>query len=131
MVKSKEAVFAVAAFGVLAYVVGKDIPLVFVIGAAVVSISLFLYHVLSFEQIGFYKDTAKERLKEIEMLLNKEMIKGNMRFQKEYLEYEKMARKGKRIRITILLRIMAGILISLWVVLIVVKICEFLCSLFL
>lgn len=131
MTQGKEAIFAVAAFGVFAFVLGKDVSIWTILGAAVVSISLFLYNVLAFKKIHIYKETAIERLKEIEILLNKEMTNDSICFQTEFEEYEKRAieklRKSKKytkwFRITTLLWTMAGILITLWVILIVVKIC--------
>lgn len=138
MSQGKGAVFAVAAFGVFAYVLGKDVTIWTILGAAVVSISLFLYHVLAFKKIHIYKETAIERLREIEGSVNENKSLDCIRFQTEFKKYEERAigelskskKHNKWFRITTLLWTMAGILITLWVVLIIVKICEWLFSLF-
>ena len=71
--QSKEAIFAVASFGVLALVISKDFSLFTVIGAAAVSLFLYLFHVLASERMSFYTEVAIERLKEIESEINGEI----------------------------------------------------------
>lgn len=124
--QGKEAIFAVAAFGVFAFVLGKDVSIWTMLGAAVVSLLLFLYHVFAFEKIRFYKKITIERLKDIEKLINENKSYESIRYHTEFKEYEKRASREhcKWFRITVLLWTMAGLLFALWVAVITVKICE-------
>jgi len=71
---NKEAIFAVAAFGVLALVVSNKFlfkySCLFVIGAAGVSISLYLFHVLSFNRMNYFKNVSLEGIRTSEEKIN-------------------------------------------------------------
>ena len=92
----KEAIFAVASFGVLAYVAGKCLPVYQLIGAGIISITLYLYHVIACERIKFLSDVCVQRLKIIEEKVNKKMNSDILDFQTCFeKKYEKDVKEEK------------------------------------
>ena len=115
--QSKEAIFAVAAFGVMALLINKNLSQGMIIGAAVVSISLYLFHVIASERMHFITEVAIERLKEIETEINGEMGLDNIRFQtkiKDYKHKAKDARHKEWIGVRTMRWILVFLLIFLW-----------------
>lgn len=68
---NKEAIFAVAAFGILALVLEKCLTVWPAAGAAVVSLALYLYHVLAFNRMSFFGSVKFYRLQKIEARIKK------------------------------------------------------------
>lgn len=124
--QSKEAIFAVAAFGVLALVLNKDLSIWTLIGAGIVSVSLYLFHVISGERLDFFRKVAKERLMEIEEEINPNRTKDNVRFQRKFKGYEQKAQKNNKkwLGIRLMRWILVGILVILWTIIITCKICN-------
>lgn len=125
--QSKEAIFAVAAFGILALVFNKNLSVCPIIGAAVVSTSLFLFHVIACKRMHFFTIAARERLIEIEEEINSNMNSDNIRFQKKIKEYEQKAKEKnykKWLSIECMRSILAGILVILWIIIVTCKICD-------
>ena len=125
---NKEAIFAVAAFGILAFSLNKDFEFWHAIGAAVISISLYLYHFHALKRMSFLRDMNFIRLREIEDRINE--LSGSKKsilcFQNDYEKYEEEVKSfpgnKKRFRIRRMQRTMAKILIFLWLVVIGIKI---------
>jgi len=78
---NKEAIFAVAAFGILALVVSKEFLSEYVVGAAVVSIALYLFHLLSFDRMNYFKEMSLEGIRKSEKKIN-DMISGKKQNEK-------------------------------------------------
>jgi hypothetical protein len=122
----KEAVFAVASFGILALVINKDLNLWGLFGASLASLGLFLYHTLACERMYFHKEIAKTRLREIEEEIywnrstsnQNEIPIGSPRFQACYKEYENNEEKKRiicgRSRIRHLRWLLFALLFILW-----------------
>lgn len=95
MASNKEAIFAVAAFGVLAFALTKNFELWQAVGAAVVSIALYLYHVLAFNRMHLFMEMNLSRIRGIEERIN--MLCGSDKdilcFQMKYHKYKKKAKK--------------------------------------
>lgn len=85
---SKEAIFSVAAFGVFAFVISKDLSICLIVGAAIVSFFLYLYHVLASNRMHSFARVAIKRLKKIEKD-NSLLLQNN---------YDVHIQKGIRIR---------------------------------
>lgn len=125
--QSKEGIFAVAAFGILAISLNENLSIWQLIGAAVISTSLFLFHVIACKRMHFFTMVTIERLKEIENQINSDMNKNNICFQNKFEDYEKTARKKcckKWLSIECMRSILAGLLVVLWIIIIVCKICN-------
>jgi len=136
---SKEAIFAVAAFGVLALVINKDLSFWYIGSAAFVSCFLYLYHVLASRRMHWFAMAAIERIKEIEDKKNDDInnenpieknhanIKENICFQTEfeYLENKAKGKNRKKFFSILNMRwILFGLLFLLWVTVIGLKIYE-------
>lgn len=124
---NKEAIFTVAAFGIIALAISKDFSLGYIVGAMFVSIAFYFYQIIACERISFYSGAYIERLKEIEGEINEPMDKANIRLQTKLKEdYEEKARNQhiRWIRERSMRRILAIILVFLWGVIIGIKISE-------
>ena len=123
---NKEAIFAVAAFGVLAFALNKDLRLLQAVGAAFVSLALYIYHVLAFNRMSFFGEVNFVRLREIENSINKlsDSNKKILCFQTNYHDYKLEAQKNhcKWIPIRCMQWVLVGILLFLWGIVIGTKI---------
>jgi len=71
---NKEAIFAVAAFGIVALVIINDLSLIYTFGAALVSIFFYSYHVITCERIAFFSEVYHLRIGEIEKEIGNQRI---------------------------------------------------------
>ncbi len=110
---SKEVMFAVAAFGILALVIRRDIAIGYVFGGFIVSISLYIYHVIASAKMHSLARIALRRAKTIE---SSEIGPGLQTM------YEKQGKIGQSIRC---MRCgLATLLIILWLIVLGVKYSE-------
>lgn len=121
---SKEAIFTVAAFGIIALIVSKNFSLGYTIGAMSVSLAFYFYQLVTSERISFYAGAYKKRLIEIESKINEKMSEDNIRVQTKLHDYETEASNGynKWIRERSMRRMLAVLLVFLWGIVIGLKI---------
>jgi len=132
----KEAIYAIAAFGVFTFVIIKDLSVCTTIGAAVVSFFLYLYHVLACEKMHCISETTIARLKDIEIIINPEINKTNeinnieknhmdkICFQTKIGYYENKKKKKEHknwFKIRYMRRVLLVLLFALWIFFIIFK----------